>query len=97
MFKFFKKKNTKMPEEKKQEISPNIFNPVETDIKLVGNQETIVQIVALLSYIRNLINNSSEGEIKVLVGKNINSNYFAFSVNDQEIADLKAKTAININ
>ena len=80
-----------------QKTSPNIFNPVETDIKLVGNQETIVQIVALLSYIRNLINNSSEGEIKVLVGKNINSNYFAFSVNDQEIADLKAKTAININ
>ena len=77
--------------------SPNIFNPVETDVKLIGNQETIVQIVALLSYIRNLINTSTEGDIKISVGKNINSNYFAFSVNNQEIADLKAKTSININ
>ena len=80
-----------------QKTSPNIFNPVETDIKLIGNQETIVQVIALLSYIRNLLNNSAEGDIKVSVGKNINSNYFAFSVNNQEIADLKAKTAININ
>lgn len=80
-----------------QKTSPNIFNPIETDIKLIGNQETIVQIVALLSYIRNLLNNSAEGDIKVSVGKNINSNYFAFSVNNQEIADLKAKTEININ
>lgn len=98
MFNFFKK--SKKEEENKNSLlrtSPNIFNPVETDIKLIGNQETIVQIVALLSYIRNLLNTSTEGEIKVSVGKNINSNFFAMSVNNQEIADLKAKNFIEIN
>ena len=95
MFDFLKKK-------KKEEIvpentSPNIFNPIETDLKMVGNQTTIVQIIALLSYIRNIINTSSEGEIKVSIGKNVNSNFFAFSVNNQEVADLKAKESIEIN
>ena len=70
---------------------------VETDIKLVGDEIINGQIVLLLAYIRDIVNNNSSGsEIKISVGKNMHVDEFAFSVNDQEIISVKAKNNLEI-
>jgi hypothetical protein len=70
---------------------------IETDIKLVGDEIINGQIVLLLAYIRDILNNNSNGaDIKVSVGKNMHVDEFAFSVNDQEIISVKAKNNLEI-
>ena len=72
-------------------------NKVETYVKLVGSQSTNTEIVALLAYIRNLINSGMSGDITVSVGKNLANDVLYFAVNDQEIPDLIAQKTISIN
>ena len=69
---------------------------IETDIKLVGDEIINGQIVLLLAYIRDILNNSDGTEIKVSVGKNLHIDSFAFSVNEQEIPVVKAKNTLEI-
>ena len=69
---------------------------IETDIKLVGDEIINGQIVLLLAYIRDILNNSEGTEIKVSVGKNLHIDSFAFSVNEQEIPVVKAKNTLEI-
>ena len=69
---------------------------VETDIKLVGDEIITGQIVLLLAYIRDALNNSNGSDIKISVGKNIHVDNFDFSVNDQEIPLVKAKNNLEI-
>jgi len=80
------------------EQEQNIFqNKTETFIKLVGSQSTNTEIIALLAYIRNLINSGNSGEITVSVGKILANDVLNFDVNDQEIPDLIAQKTISIN
>lgn len=69
---------------------------VETDIKLVGDEIINGQIVLLLAYIRDILNNSNGADLKVSVGKNLHIDSFAFSVNEQEIPLVKAKNTLEI-
>ena len=81
-----------------QEQEQSIFwNKTETFIKLVGSQSTNTEIIALLAYIRNLINSGNSGEITVSVGKILANDVLNFDVNDQEIPDLVAQKTISIN
>lgn len=80
------------------EQEQSIFrNRTETFIKLVGSQSTNTEIIALLAYIRNLINSGNSGEITVSVGKILANDTLNFDVNDQEIPDLIAQKTISIN
>jgi hypothetical protein len=80
------------------EQEQSIFqNKTETFIKLVGSQSTNTEIIALLAYIRNLINSGNSGEITVSVGKILANDVLNFDVNDQEIPDLIAQKTISIN
>lgn len=69
----------------------------EADIKLFGEMTTITQIVVLLAYIRDMIQSKTPGDIKLSIGKNLETNVFSFTVNEQEIAHFKAKNELEIN
>ena len=69
----------------------------ETDITIFGNKDTIVQIVTLLAYIRNAINENKKCDINVSVGKNINAGKIDFIVNNDRVDDLIMKETIEIN
>lgn len=69
-------------------------------VEMFGDKSTLTQVVMLLACVRSIIKSQSSGEIKVLVGKRIGSDNFAFSVNGQEITDVKLegnKTVFEIN
>lgn len=69
----------------------------ETEIKLVGDMSTIREIVILLSYIRNILDEGRSQDIVVSVGKNIKAEAFGMAVNNMEIPDIKSKDTATIN
>lgn len=71
-------------------------NPL-TEVKLLGDRNIRIQIVTLLSYIRNSLMNKKPIDIKVSIGKNIDNGEFEFLVNDSKTDDLIAKDFIEIN
>lgn len=78
-------------------MSSDAVRQVETDIKLIGTKNVNGQIVLLLAYIRNLLKNPRGGEIKISVGKNIRTDFFAFQVNDEQVPDILARETLDIN
>ena len=69
----------------------------EADIQMFGDKTTLTQIVILLAYIRSLIQAKTSGEIKVSVGKNLESEMFTFSVNGEEVPQMIASPEVEIN
>ncbi len=69
----------------------------ETDVTLLGNKYTIIQIVTLLSYIRNAIGNNERKTIEVSIGNNVSNRDFEFLVNNQKTDDMNVKEKIEIN
>lgn len=69
----------------------------EADIQMFGDKTTLTQIVILLSYLRYHIQNKIPGDIKVSVGKHLETEAFNFSVNEQEVPQIKPETEIEIN
>ena len=74
-----------------------LMTKFETDIKLVGDMSTIREIIILLSYIRNIIDEGRSQDIVVSVGKNIKTEAFGMDVNGMEIPDIKSKGLAVIN
>ena len=74
-----------------------LTNKYETDIKLVGDLETIRAIVLLLSYIRNVIDEGREQDISVRIGHIQKSEGLGMSVNNMEVPDFKSRDSISIN
>lgn len=72
-------------------------NSFETDIKLIGDKNTITQIVILLAYIRRYLQTNTSGDIHVSIGKNMKTDFFAMQVNDQEIKDINPSENVEIN
>ena len=83
-----------MIEENEQILSRNIE---EANVKMIGDLSTLNQVIQLLAYIRHAVNENTEDEIKVTIGKNISSSQFLFSVNNMEIPDFKVQKEISIN
>lgn len=69
----------------------------ETDVTFLGNKYTIIQIVTLLSYIRNAIKNNEKKTIEVTIGNNVSNRDFEFLVNDEKTDDMIIKDKIEIN
>lgn len=69
----------------------------EADIKIFGEMTTITQVIVLLAYIRDMVQSKTPGDIKLSVGKNLETDVFSFTVNDQEISHFKAKKELEIN
>ena len=69
----------------------------EADIQLFGDKTTLTQIVFLLAYLRHYIQTKTPGEIKVSVGKHLETEAFNFSVNGEEIQQVVPQKEIEIN
>lgn len=80
----------------KNEASYN-NNLTETDVKLIGDQTTICQIVVLLSYIRHAIKNNMKTDISVKIGSKIANGQLLFDVNGLEIPDIITQNLVEIN
>lgn len=74
-----------------------IEQQVETDIKLISNKSTNLQIVKLLAYITDVLKSGTEETITVNIGKNLKSDFFAIEVNGIELPQVKCKSRIDIN
>lgn len=70
---------------------------VESHIKVIGDKSTVCQLTMLLAYIRHAIQNKQQKTITVNVGSKVNSDFFGFQVNDQEIKDYITQDSIDIN
>jgi len=75
----------------------NYSQHFEADIRMFGDKTTLTQIVLLLAYLRHHIQNKIPGEIKVSVGKHLETEAFTFSVNDQEVPQVIAEKELEIN
>lgn len=69
----------------------------EADIQMFGDKTTLTQIVLLLAYIRHHIQTKTPGDIKVSIGKHLETEAFNFSVNDEEIQQIVPQKEIEIN
>lgn len=70
---------------------------VESFIKIIGDKSTVCEVIQLLAYIRYAIQNKQQTKIEVNVGSKVNSDFFDFQVNQQEIKDYIAQNYIEIN
>lgn len=75
-------------------LQPNLD---DTTIYMVGDHDTIAQIVQLLSYIRYAIKNKQQTKITVNIGSKIQSEFFNFDVNGFAIRDRIAVPYTEIN
>jgi hypothetical protein len=58
-----------------------------TEVKMIGDFDTICQVISLLAYIRNAIKSSQKKDILVKIGHNVTNGQFMFDVNGFEISD----------
>ena len=72
-------------------------NLVETHVRLLGDCQTISQIIQLLAYIRHIIQNNEQQVIVVKCGRNVINTPLAMDVNSQEVKDYVPKADIEIN
>lgn len=79
------------------ENNEELKDSFETDIKLIGDKAPITQIIILLAYIRHYLQNHESGDIKISVGKNMKSGFFAMQVNGQEIPEIFPQESLEIN
>lgn len=84
-------------EEQKVKEARRYSQHFEADIHLFGEKTTLTQVIVLLAYIRDMIQKKTPGDIKISIGKNLDTDVFSFTVNDQEIAHIKAKNELEIN
>lgn len=64
---------------------------------MFGDRITLNQVVLLLAYLRYHIQNRVPGDIHVSVGKRLDTEAFTFTVNDEEIPQVKAEKELEIN
>ncbi len=74
-----------------------VKNTVETDIKIIGDRNIVMGVVAFLSYLRHAVKNKDKIEFKVSIGSHIDNDNFSFSVNEEAIPDLKPQKTLEIN
>lgn len=70
---------------------------VESNIKVIGDKSTVCEVIQLLAYIRHAIKNKQKIKIEVNVGSKVNSDFFGFQINGQEIKDYISQSYIEIN
>jgi hypothetical protein len=72
-------------------------NTVDVPVTLFGNKNTIIGIVSLLGYIRNIINSDTHKTITIEIGKTIENDRFDFLLDDETVPDMKAVDNVQIN
>jgi len=67
------------------------------EVTMIGDRNVIVQVITILSYLRNAIQSGQPHDIKVEINKNVLNGDFEFLVNNSKTADLIAKEKCEIN
>ena len=70
---------------------------VDVPLVLFGNKNTIVGIVSLLGYIRNVINSNKEATITLDIGKTVENDKFDFLLDGETVPDMKVVEKVQIN
>lgn len=84
-------------EEQKIKEARGYSQHFDIDVKLFGEKTTLTQVVILLAFLRDLIQKKEPGEIKISVGKHLETDVFSFTVNGQEVPHAKAEKEMEIN
>lgn len=79
---------------KRMEVSRNSR---ESDVTLFGDRNILIQVVMLLGYIRDAIRRNEPVEIKVEVGKSIRNGNFNFTLDNEEVPDVRIAEKIQIS
>lgn len=69
----------------------------DSTIYIVGDRDTISQVIQFLAYVRNVIQNKKQKKITVNIGSKMNSEFFNFDVNGIQIRDRIAQNYTEIN
>lgn len=82
-----------------ENVDQTVFNKnlTEVNIKMIGDNTTLCQIVLLLSYIRHAIKNNLKSNIDVKIGEKIANSQLMFDVNGLEIPDMIIQDKVEIN
>ena len=82
-----------------ENVDQTVFNKnlAEVNIKMIGDNTTLCQIVLLLSYIRHAIKNNIKSNIDVRIGEKIANGQLMFDVNGLEIPDMIIQDKVEIN
>jgi hypothetical protein len=82
-----------------ENVDQTVFNKnlAEVNIKMIGDNTTLCQIVLLLSYIRHAIKNNLKSNIDVKIGEKIANGQLMFDVNGLEIPDMIIQDKVEIN
>ena len=82
-----------------ENVDQTVFNKnlAEVNIKMIGDNTTLCQIVLLLSYIRHAIKNNLKSNIDVKIGEKIANSQLMFDVNGLEIPDMIIQDKVEIN
>lgn len=82
-----------------ENVDQTVFNKnlAEVNIKMIGDNTTLCQIVLLLSYIRHAIKNNIKSNIDVKIGEKIANGQLMFDVNGLEIPDMIIQDKVEIN
>lgn len=87
-------------DEREKQLNRPFKQHFNATVEMFGDRSTLTQIVMLLAFIRTFIQQKQPAELKLSIGKHLVSNdEFTFSVNGQEIQQLKAdnKAILEIN
>lgn len=86
-----------------EQIQNNMLKNVtlaDAEIKMFGDRTILAQIAQLIAYIRYVIKNNQQTEIKLLIGKSDNTvadAEFMFDLNGCQVPDLVPQSEIFIN
>lgn len=82
-----------------ENVDQTVFNKnlAEVNIKMIGDNTTLCQIVLLLSYIRHAIKNNIKSNIDVKICEKIANGQLMFDVNGLEIPDMIIQDKVEIN
>ena len=72
-------------------------NSRESEVRLVGDRNVLIQVIMLLAYVRDAIRRNEPSEIKVEIGKSIQNGEFDFLLDNERVDDVRMAESIQIN
>ena len=80
-----------------QEALSRSKNTVVSEVKLLGDRNTIISLVTLLQWIRHAVNSKEKSEIKLKINHNVVGKNFDFLLNGEVTNDMINKEEFDIN
>ena len=69
----------------------------ESEVVLFGDRNILIQVGMLLGYIRDAIRRNEPAEITVEIGKSLRNGNFNFTLDNEEVPDIRMAEKIQIS